>query len=38
MDRRINAEKTSMMIRKDIDRNIKEKNFMQKEELKEHKK
>ena len=38
MDRKINAEKTSKIIRKDIDRNIKEKNFMQKEELKEHKK
>jgi hypothetical protein len=38
MDRKINAEKISKIIRKDIDRNIKEKNFMQKEELKEHKK
>jgi len=38
MDRIINAEKISKLIRKDIDRKIKERNFLQKEELIEYKK
>jgi hypothetical protein len=37
MDRIINAEKISKLIRKDIDRKIKERNFLQKEELIEYK-
>jgi len=37
MDRIIHAEKISKLIRKDIDRKIKERNFLQKEELIEYK-